>query len=289
MDVLRLPSGKFYGRSLGRVDVPGFRLIESSCAAGTILPRHSHARSHFNFVVSGAYQERISGRELSRRRSALIFIPGDLSHEEIHDLASRHFIIEVDDGYWSRFGKESTDLKTPLDLSGGEGRRLVMRIYQEYSNADALSPVVIEALGLELLTLTARRWNVTERRPPVWLLRVREQLEASFAEPFTLADLAHTAGVHPVHLAQSFKRWFNSTVGEFVRDLRLNDACRALEQSDASLADIAAAAGFTDQSHLCRVFRRLKATSPSVYRQRARTHARVMKTGGTTTSQAPSE
>jgi AraC family transcriptional regulator len=273
MEVLKLPSGKFYGRSLGRVDVPGFRLIESSCAAGTILPRHSHACSHFNFVVSGTYQEKISGKELSRRRSALIFIPGDLTHEEIHNAPSRHFIIEVDDRYLARFGKASEHLTTPLDLSGGEGRRLVMRIYQEFSNADALSPVVIEALGLELLTLTARRWNVVERRPPVWLLRVREQLEASFAEPFTLAGLAMSAGVHPVHLAQSFKRWFNCTVGEFVRDLRLNDACRALEQSDASLADIAAAAGFTDQSHLCRVFRRLKATSPSTYRQRARAHA----------------
>ena len=277
MEVLKLPSGKFYGRSLGRVDVPGFRLIESSCAAGTILPRHSHACSHFNFVVSGAYQERISGREMSRRRSALIFIPGDLSHEEIHNAASRHFIIEVDDGHLARFGKEPTHLTTPLDLSGGEGRRLVMRIYQEFSNADALSPVVIEALGLELLTLTARRWNVVERRPPVWLLRLREQLEASFADSFTLTDLAASAGVHPVHLAQSFKRWFNCTVGEFVRELRLNDACRALEQSDASLADIAAAAGFTDQSHLCRTFRRSeshlsKSLSPT--RARPRAHPR---------------
>lgn len=287
MDALKLPPGKFYGRPLGRVDVPGFRLIESSCGAGTILPRHSHACSHFNFVVSGAYEERISGRVMNRRRSALIFIPGDLTHEEVHNTPSRHFIIEVDDRHLAKFGKEPTNLTAPLDLSGGEGRRLVLRIYQEYSNADALSPVVIEALGLELLTLTARRWNVVERRPPVWLLRVREQLEASFAEPFTLAELAASAGVHPVHLAQSFKRWFNCTVGEFVRDLRLNDACRALEQSDASLADIAAAAGFTDQSHLCRVFRRLKATSPSTYRSRARTHAHPRGHGAVSKSDQP--
>jgi AraC family transcriptional regulator len=169
-------------------------------------------------------------------------------------------------------GKAPSHLTIPLDLSGGEGRRLVMRLYQEFSNADALSPVVIEALGLELLTLSARRWSEVERRPPAWLVRLKEQLEASFAEPFALSDLAVGAQVHPVHLAQSFKRWFNCTVGEFVRDLRLHDACRALEQSDASLADIAAAAGFTDQSHLCRVFRRLKGTSPSKYRQRARAH-----------------
>src|SRR5690242_2381311 len=110
MDVVKLPSGKFYGRSLGRVDVHGFRLIESSCAAGTILPRHSHACSHFKFVLAGDYQERVGGRELSRQRSTLIFIPGDLSHEEIHDQPSRHFIIEIDDRYRARFGTASPHL-----------------------------------------------------------------------------------------------------------------------------------------------------------------------------------
>jgi AraC family transcriptional regulator len=273
MDVPRLPCGKFYGRYLGSIDVPGFRLTESSYAAGTILPRHSHASSHFNFVVTGAYQERLGRRELTRRRSALLFLPCDHSHEEMHSIAGRQFKIEVDDAYFARLGKARADMKTPLDLSGGEGRRLAMRIYQEFSNADPLSPVVIEALGLELLTLTVRRWNSVERRPPEWLLRVREQLESSFTESFNLTDLAQTAGVHPVHLAQSFKRWFGCTVGELVRELRLNEACSALERSDASLAHIAVEAGFTDQSHLCRVFRRLKGTSPSAYRQRARARA----------------
>lgn len=267
----RLPSGKFYGRSLRSADVAGFRLVESAIAAETVLPRHAHERGHFNFVMAGWYRERLGGRELTRQRSALLFLPGDLSHEEVHDVPALHFLIEVDTSYADRLGDESMTLNTPLDLSGGEGRRLVIRMHQEFANSDSLSPLVIEGLGLELLALTARRRNGVERRPPAWLLRIREQLESSFSEPFALADLSKTAGVHPVHLAQSFKQWFGCTVGEFIRELRLNDACTALERSEASLADIAVASGFTDQSHLCRVFRRLKGTSPSAYRQRART------------------
>jgi AraC family transcriptional regulator len=271
VEIPKLPSGKFYGRSLRCLDVAGFRMVESSIAADTVLPRHAHERGHFNFVVNGWYQERLGGRELTRQRSALLFLPGDLSHEEVHDVPALHFLIEVDSGYAERLGDESIRLTTPLDLSGGEGRRLVLRMYQEFSNADSLSPLVIEGLGLELLALTVRRRNSAERRPPPWLTRIRELLEADFSEPFALADLSKTAGVHPVHLAQSFKQWYGCTVGEFVRELRLHDACTALERSDASLAEIAAASGFTDQSHLCRVFRRLKGTSPSAYRARART------------------
>jgi AraC family transcriptional regulator len=270
VDVNRLPSGRFYGRPLKQMEVPGFVLTESAYVAGTILPRHSHANALFNFVVAGSYQERLGRREVTRSRSTLLFLPSDLTHEEVHSVAGRRFIIEVDAAYCRKFGKEPASLNAPLDLSGGEGRRIVMRMYQEFSNSDNLSHLVLEGLGLELLTLTVRRWNAVERRPPPWLLRVREQLEANFAEPFSLTDLAKVAGVHPVHLAQSFRRWFGLTVGEFVRDLRLHDACSALERSDGSLADIAVASGFTDQSHLCRVFRRFKGTSPSAYRQLAR-------------------
>jgi AraC family transcriptional regulator len=269
VDVTKLPSGKFYGRPLRSLDIAGFRLTESSYAAGDVLPRHSHARAHFNFVIAGAYRERLGRREVSRQRSALLFLPGDLSHEEVHAIPGRHFLVEVDDSHFERVGRQTADLSMPIDLSGGEGRRLALRMHQEFRNTDALSPLVLEGLGLELLALTMRRWNLAERRPPLWLIRVREQLEASFAEPFALTDLAKTANVHPVHLAQAFRRWFGCTVGEFVRELRLNEACTALERSEASLADVALAAGFTDQSHLCRVFKRFKGTSPGVYRHKA--------------------
>jgi AraC family transcriptional regulator len=270
MMVTRLPSGRFYGRSLRTLEVAGFALTECAYQAGAVLPRHSHARALFTFVVAGVYQERIGRRSAIRRRSALLYIPGDLTHEEVHATAGRRLVVEVTDDCLSRFGSGPAALTGALDLSGGEGRRLALRMYQELCGADAHTALVLEGLGLELLTLTCRRGARTEQQPPAWLVTVRDELDAGFAHPFTLAAIAARAGVHPVHLAQAFRRWFGCTLGEYVRELRLNDACAALVRSDASIADIALAAGFADQSHLCRVFRRLKGISPKAYQRRVR-------------------
>lgn len=271
MAVTKLPSGKFYGRVIRSVDVPGFRLTESAYAAGAILPRHSHATAHFNLVVAGAYRERVERTQSMRRRSALLFLPGDCSHEEEHSIEGRHFMIELDDACLERFGCRPGDLGAPADLSGGDARRLAWRMYQEFSNTDDLSRLMLEGLALELLTFTMRRRKMAERKPPAWLLRVRERLETDFAQPFALADLARDAGIHPVHLAHAFRRWFGCTVGQFVRELRVNEACLALTRTDASLAEIALASGFADQSHLSRAFKRAKGMSPGAYKQKLRT------------------
>ena len=59
-------------------------------------------------------------------------------------------------------------------------------------------------------------------------------------------------------------------LGEWVRRLRLEDALGRLTRSDASIADVAAASGFADQSHLTRVMRRRLGVTPAEYRRLAR-------------------
>jgi AraC-like DNA-binding protein len=59
-------------------------------------------------------------------------------------------------------------------------------------------------------------------------------------------------------------------VGEYVRTLRLEGAIRDLEESEASLAAIALANGFSDQSHFSNAFRRHTGVTPSEYRRRIR-------------------
>ena len=70
----------------------------------------------------------------------------------------------------------------------------------------------------------------------------------------------------PTHLARAFRRHFGDTPGTYLRRLRVERAARAIEDGDASLAEIAADAGFTDQSHMGRAFRSVKGTSPARWR-----------------------
>ena len=104
------------------------------------------------------------------------------------------------------------------------------------------------------------------RRFPQWLEKVRNILEQRFAEPCKLSEIAAEVGVHPVHLAREFRKHYGTSVGEYLRRVRIEYACRELMGSNAAVTNIAFAAGFADQSHFSRTFKRLCGTTPGRYR-----------------------
>lgn len=119
----------------------------------------------------------------------------------------------------------------------------------------------------EIMGEATRRCSVTGNKcAPRWLEQARELLQSDFAKPLRLADIAQTVGVHPVHLAQTFRKSYRCTVGDYVRQLRIEYACHELASSESPIVDIALAAGFCDQSHFTRTFKRLTGVVPSQYR-----------------------
>lgn len=109
-------------------------------------------------------------------------------------------------------------------------------------------------------------FNKPERGFPLWLERVRNSLEEHFAEPYKVSEIAAQAGVHPVHLAREFRKYYGASVGEYLRRMRIEYACRELMGSNVAVTSIAFAAGFADQSHFSRTFKRLCGTTPGRYR-----------------------
>jgi AraC family transcriptional regulator len=101
---------------------------------------------------------------------------------------------------------------------------------------------------------------------PRWLVRARDRIHDDPAARVTLAELAADAGVHPVHLATAFRRFFGQPVAATLRQLRLELACRELSRSDVSIADVASLAGFADQSHLGRALKAAMQVTPAAYR-----------------------
>jgi AraC family transcriptional regulator len=82
-----------------------------------------------------------------------------------------------------------------------------------------------------------------------------------------VAEIARAAGVHPVYLARTFREHHGMTIGEYVRKLRIEHACRLISTTGAPLSEIALAAGFCDQSHFSRTFKRVTGSSPAEYRR----------------------
>jgi AraC family transcriptional regulator len=141
---------------------------------------------------------------------------------------------------------------------------------------DATSPLAIEALALELLAAAARiEGRPSERgRPPLWLRRVVDYLQTHVLEPSDLDTLTGIAGVTPSYLVRAFRRHQGLSLSSYTRRLRLDWAAERLASTDAPIADIALAAGFADQSHFTRVFRRELGTPPASFRRSTRLEPR---------------
>ena len=118
-----------------------------------------------------------------------------------------------------------------------------------------------------LAELGGMRASGRARRAPRWLSQVRAQLHARYEQVIRVTDLAHEAGVHPVHLARVFRRHHGCTVGKYVQRLRVEHACGALTESGTSLSAIALETGFSDQAHFTRRFKEVTGVSPGVYRK----------------------
>lgn len=70
-----------------------------------------------------------------------------------------------------------------------------------------------------------------------------------------------------MHLAQSFRKFYNCTIGDYLRSLRIGFACRQLRRPEIPLSEIAFHAGFADQSHFSRTFKKTFGVPPTQYRR----------------------
>jgi AraC family transcriptional regulator len=265
----RLQPGSSFGQVVRHRAAAGFTLTETTYAPGLQVPRHAHEYAFFYTVLEGDYTETFGRIALTPRPFALVFHPaGEVHSHHCGDGGGRCFNIDLAPHWIDRMNEYCPVPQSATDLEGGLLSWLATRLYREFREADPLSALSIEGVGLEMLAETARRLAPvgTRRRAPRWLQQVRELLHERFADPMALDEIAATVGIHPVHLARVFRRHYRCTIGDYVRQLRVEFACRQLSASDDPLLEIALAAGFCDQSQFCRTFRRLTGMTPGEFR-----------------------
>jgi len=267
----RLSAGSFYGNQQKSQSVGGLLLSEHAYPPDLRIPSHSHERAYFCLVLRGDYTETYGKSTRDCRAASLIFHPEAETHSDRFSAAGgRLFCVELTPVWLERIRACSPILDDAVDMQGGTPSWLAFRFYHEFRNMDSVSPLAMEGLALEILAEASRRTlPFAHRQPSRPLRQAQELLHAQFAEPLTLMQIAEAVGVHPMHLARLFRQHCRCTLGEYVRQLRVDYACRELVSSDASLVEIALAAGFSDQSQFCRTFKRHTSLTPLQFRQTA--------------------
>ena len=109
----------------------------------------------------------------------------------------------------------------------------------------------------------------THRAASLGVARVREYLCANPVAPITLDQLARMAGLSKYHFLRMFARAFGLSPHALQMRLRLELARRYIDEG-RPLTFVAYDAGFADQSHMTRRFKRCFGATPGAYRHRCR-------------------
>ena len=263
-----LNGGNFYGSILRRQEGHGAILTDLQHAHARKLPAHSHELPFFALLLDGDYRENYRRQQLQFGPLTIAFRPAGIPHQdEIGPRGVWFFEIEILEEWRTRLEECSGTLEQPYeDCSGGTLVWLGVKLFRE-TRGLAPDDLCGESLLAEMLGTVACLPRESAKGSPSWLTRVLDKLEAEFCERITLDDLSKEAGVHPVHLSRVFRRQMREGVGEWVHRLRVQEACQRMFQEEMSLADIALATGFADQSHFTRAFRRVTGMSPGAFRQ----------------------
>lgn len=267
MGAQALQGGKFYGSILRKRECHEAIFTELQHASPRKLPSHSHELAFFAIQLAGDYRERYGREQVDYAPFTVAFRPAGTPHQdEIGPRGVKLFEIELKPRWQTWIQQCSGSLTTACDdRRGGEMLWLGLQLLHE-TREPSVDQLQTESLLTELVGRAARL-NHETKQAPRWLERVVEKLYCEFRERLTLSDLATEAGVHPVHLSRVFREFQQVGIGEFVRRLRIQSACRMMLAAEMSLTEIALETGFADQSHFTRAFRKVTGVSPTIFRR----------------------
>lgn len=142
---------------------------------------------------------------------------------------------------------------------------------------DRLAGLALESFGHALVVAVARRHTgrptpgpATATLSRAQLGRVTRHVEDNLAASLTLADLAAVAHVSPFHFARVFRASTGRSPHRYVLERRVALAEQLLTRTTLPIAEVAARAGFADQSHLTRVLGRHLGRTPGAVRAQRR-------------------
>ncbi len=112
------------------------------------------------------------------------------------------------------------------------------------------------------------------------ILRVRAYIDSNLHRTIHIRDLSAVARRSPAHFSRKFKLAIGESPHAYVVKRRLERACHLMMTSVASLSEIALSVGFSDQAHLCRLFRHAFGQSPANWRRELGIHCELASRTG---------
>lgn len=246
---------------------------------------HVHPFHEIFYLSSGECTSFIDHNIYKFGKGDLVIVPGGCLHKTvytgkgIHERIVISFRQEITDWIKEQIGAEYLkNCMVPGVINIPEKRRnyvdsLLDKLMFENDTPDILSTAFIKAGLVELLLFIIRckeyednvikEIDVDNRK----IQEVATYIFEHYTENILLEDVADKFDMSKSFLSKRFKTATGFGFKEYIINLRIQNACRLLLETDKSITDIAFECGFNDSNYFGDSFRKIKGISPRKYRK----------------------
>ncbi|WCM29643.1 AraC family transcriptional regulator [Sphingomonas sp. QA11] len=180
----------------------------------------------------------------------------------------------LDDLAYERGERPLSLLRPRLNIQDAVLHNLCAALLARFDTYGASDSLFIDHVGLafhaHVVGTYAGRGQALRQRgglAPWQLRRARDLMMADWGRRLTIRDLAEACGLSVSYFARAFRETTGMPPHQWLMDERLKHATRLLLNTDLSLTEIALSCGFSDQSHMTRVFRQKEQHTPAEWRR----------------------
>ncbi len=263
--MLKLERGIYLGTNKQNFHAEGVVISETEYTQKVFEGWHYHDNHHITFILKGGNREHRKNSEFEASSGKIIFYNSGELHRNVNTCQpSKNINLEVEDSFLNRYHIK-IDCLDSAHFNHPDAKFAVLKIYQECKINDELATASIHALLLNLLSVSLQEKH--DHPSPHWVKLIREIIHDHWNENLSLHDLAKILQLHPVTISKHFPQYFNCTLGDYTRKVKIDKAIELMGRTKLSLTEIAAFCGFFDQSHFIRAFKQWTGFLPGRYKK----------------------
>ena len=262
-----LTKGTYYGAMHAEQEMNGILFSEYDYRTDC-TDWHFHENPYFMYVLQGNLYDVNKKRKTTCPAGSFLLHNWQEPHFNSKETSyARGFHIEFEKSWFEEKNIDNTLWEGSKLIKNPKLHHIAAKLYTEFRTADSYSRISCELLLAELCeNIDKERIYQFEKEPP-WLASLIEIIH-HHNQPFTLTSLAGQLGIHPGHLSRAIPYYFSTTLGDYIRQLKIKSAIELMLSSKKSLTAVSYACGFADQSHFSRTFRRYMGMTPREFQKK---------------------